>query len=78
MALNHCQYLIPEAMILKVKERCGEWMENQLTRFVPFLSFWLCGWLVVLVGLGGVLILSHRGRKGNRRRSQRTHPLIWI
>ena len=35
VASNHCQYPIPEAMILKVKERCGEWVENQWVVLLP-------------------------------------------
>ena len=35
VALNHCQYPIPEAMIPKVKERCGEWVENQWVVLLP-------------------------------------------
>ena len=30
VASNHCQYPIPEAMIPKVKERCGEWVEKSM------------------------------------------------
>ena len=33
--MNHCQYPILEAMILKVKERCGEWVENQWVVLLP-------------------------------------------
>ena len=35
VASNHCQYLILEAMIPKVKERCGEWVENQWVVLLP-------------------------------------------
>ena len=35
VASNHCQYPIPEAMIPKVKERCGEWVENQWVVLLP-------------------------------------------
>ena len=35
VASNHCQDPIPEAMIPKVKERCGEWVENQWVVLLP-------------------------------------------
>ena len=35
VASNHCQYPILEAMIPKVKERCGEWVENQCVVLLP-------------------------------------------
>ena len=60
VALNHCQYLIPEAMILKVKERCGEWVENQWVVLLPAgeRNNWSSPLLAVNKVLGGVVALG--------------------
>ena len=60
VALNHCQYLILEAMILKVKERCGEWVENQWVVLLPAgeRNNWSSPLLAVNKVLGGVVALG--------------------
>ena len=60
VASNHCQYLIPEAMILKVKERCGEWVENQWVVLLPAgeRNDWSSPLLAVNKVLGGVVALG--------------------
>ena len=60
VASNHCQYPIPEAMILKVKERCGEWVENQWVVLLPAgeRNNWSSPLLAVNKVLGGVVALG--------------------
>ena len=60
VASNHCQYLIPEAMILKVKERCGEWVENQWVVLLPAgeRNDWSSPLLAVNKVSGGVVALG--------------------
>ena len=60
VALNHCQYLILEAMILKVKERCGEWVENQWVVLLPAgeRNDWSSPLLAVNKVSGGVVALG--------------------
>ena len=60
VASNHCQYPIPEAMILKVKERCGEWVENQWVVLLPAgeRNDWSSPLLAVNKVLGGVVALG--------------------
>ena len=60
VALNHCQYLIPEVMIPKVKERCGEWVENQWVVLLPAgeRNDWSSPLLAVNKVLGGVVALG--------------------
>ena len=60
VASNHCQYLIPEAMIPKVKERCGEWVENQWVVLLPAgeRNDWSSPLLAVNKVSGGVVALG--------------------
>ena len=60
VASNHRQYLIPEAMILKVKERCGEWVENQWVVLLPAgeRNDWSSPLLAVNKVSGGVVALG--------------------
>ena len=60
VASNHCQYPIPEAMIPKVKERCGEWVENQWVVLLPAgeRNDWSSPLLAVNKVLGGVVALG--------------------
>ena len=60
VASNHHQYLILEAMILKVKERCGEWVENQWVVLLPAgeRNNWSSPLLAVNKVLGGVVALG--------------------
>ena len=60
VALNHCQYPILEAMILKVKERCGEWVENQWVVLLPAgeRNNWSSPLLAVNKVSGGVVALG--------------------
>ena len=60
VALNHCQYPIPEAMIPKVKERCGEWVENQWVVLLPAgeRNDWSSPLLAVNKVSGGVVALG--------------------
>ena len=60
VASNHCQYLIPEAMIPKVKERCGEWVENQWVVLLPAgeRNNWSSPLLAVNKVSGGVVALG--------------------
>ena len=60
VASNHCQYPIPEAMILKVKERCGEWVENQWVVLLPAgeRNNWSSPLLAVNKVSGGVVALG--------------------
>ena len=56
----YCQYPIPEAMIPKVKERCGEWVENQWVVLLPAgeRNDWSSPLLAVNKVLGGVVALG--------------------
>ena len=60
VALNHCQYPIPEVMIPKVKERCGEWVENQWVVLLPAgeRNNWSSSLLAVNKVSGGVVALG--------------------
>ena len=60
VASNHCQYPILEAMILKVKERCGEWVENQWVVLLPAgeRNDWSSPLLAVNKVSGGVVALG--------------------
>ena len=60
VASNHCQYPIPEAMIPKVKERCGEWVENQWVVLLPAgeRNDWSSPLLAVNKVSGGVVALG--------------------
>ena len=60
VASNHCQYLILEAMIPKVKERCGEWVENQWVVLLPAgeRNDWSSPLLAVNKVSGGVVALG--------------------
>ena len=60
VASNHCQYPIPEAMIPKVKERCGEWVENQWVVLLPAgeRNDWSSSLLAVNKVSGGVVALG--------------------
>ena len=60
VASNHCQYPIPEAMILKVKERCGEWVKNQWVVLLPAgeRNDWSSPLLAVNKVSGGVVALG--------------------
>ena len=60
VASNHCQYPILEAMIPKVKERCGEWVENQWVVLLPAgeRNDWSSPLLAVNKVSGGVVALG--------------------
>ena len=60
VASNHRQYPIPEAMIPKVKERCGEWVENQWVVLLPAgeRNNWSSPLLAVNKVSGGVVALG--------------------